>query len=892
MKKFAPILTMATAITLSLSHTAMATVLTAPTELKVGPLLTDPLGYSEQVPQFSWKLPDDLPGLHQSAYQIVCASTLEKLTTEPDLWDSGWVNSSQSLFVDYEGRPLQSRERLYWRVRYKNSTGIPSEWSDPAALEMSLLERDDWQAQWIFLPEEKPEESPPAPFLRKEFSLKDKPIRTARLYASARGIYEMHVNGVRVGDDYFQPEWTDYTRRSLFVTYDVTNLLHPKTNAIGSILGEMWYAGKMGYASANNLYGDTPQLLAQLEVTYADGERQVIVTDESWKAARGPITFANIYDGERYDARLEFGSWSSPGFDDSAWEKVTAAPIEADIILSPRPNQPVRAIMEIRPKSVKQIGPGAYIFDIGQNMVGWARIKVPGARDHTYTLRFAEMLQDDGSLYTANYRTAESTDTYTCRGDAIEVWEPRLTFHGFRYVELSGVPDGLEPTEDWVTAVVLHNEMPPTGSFKSSHSMLNQLQSNIQWGQRGNFLAVPTDCPQRDERLGWTGDAQVFVSTANYNFDTLAFFVKWCADMRDSQHSSGSIPFFIPSFVGYEARTSTAWGDAAVIVPWEVYQSFGYRRILEDNYRMMCEWVRHYEEHEETKDYIHSGFTFGDWLQPYTTHKSGTFGDTDTALIGTAYFARCADLLARSAAVLGKDDDARRYRELFQNIRTAFQNRFFDDDGRVTTTIETQTSYLLAIGFDLIDDQLKEKALQHLVRHIEDVASGHLRTGFVGTPLIAPVLSNQGRVDLAYDILFRTTYPGWFYSIEQGATTMWERWNSYSKEEGFGAVSMNSFNHYAYGAIGEWLYETVAGMSLVEPGYKRIRFNPAPGGPLTMAEARLETPYGTASSRWERIGDHLLLHVTVPPNTTGEVVLHDAVQILDPGGHTFTLPAN
>jgi alpha-L-rhamnosidase len=464
-----------------------------------------------------------------------------------------------------------------------------------------------------------------------------------------------------------------------------------------------------------------------------------------------------------------------------------------------------------------------------------------------------------------------------------------LTFHGFRYLELSGLPEDVEPDLDWVTGVVLHNDMPQTGAFTSSDATLNRLQKNIEWGQRGNFLAVPTDCPQRDERLGWTGDAQVFCATANFNFNALAFYVKWCADMRDSQNPSGSIPFFVPNFPDSTDRSSTAWGDAAVIVPWEVYQSFGYKRILEDNYDMMREWIRHYDDHEETEDFIHRGFTFGDWLQPYSRNE-GNFGETENALIGTAYYARSVDLTARTAEILGKEEDAQELREKFTQIAAAFQQAFFDAEGKMTTKWETQTGYLLALGFDLVDNSLREKILQHLVHHIQEEAGGHLRTGFVGTPLIAPVLAANGHKDFAYELLFKTTYPGWFYSIEQGATTMWERWNSYSKAEGFGNAGMNSFNHYAYGAIGEWMYESVAGLQAVEPGYKRIRFSPQPGPQLDHAEATLETPYGTASSAWKRVDGRIQYTITVPPNTTGEFVVGEGVpEILQPGSYSFTV---
>lgn len=860
----------------------------APFELTVGPLLVDPLGYGEADVQFSWKLPSESSGLRQSAYQLVCASEPMLLEEEPDLWDSGWVDSPQSLFIDYDGELLGSRACVFWKVRYRSGDGEISSWSPPASFELALLERDDWEAEWIWLSETDPAESPPAPCFRKVFEVADKPVEKARLYATARGIFELKLNGLRVSEDYFQPEWTDYSKRSLYVTYDVTGSLHPGQNAIGASLGEMWYTGVLGWSTQKNQYGEIPQLLLQLEVTYTDGSREVIATDGSWRGARGPVRYSNIYHGERYDARQELGDWSKAGFNADAWLPVESAPLETSIRLTPRPHQPVRIIEELSPISVREVGSGKYIFDLGQNITGWARLRVPGRAGHTYTLRFAEMLKEDGTLYLENYRAAESIDTYTCAGDGAVEWEPSFTFHGFRYVQVSEVPEDIEPDESWITGVVLHNAMPSTGQFETSSSMLNQLQSNIRWGQKGNFFAVPSDCPQRDERMGWTGDAQVFCRTANFNYNTLAFFVKWCDDLRASQFPTGAIPYYAPSFPRRAEKSSSGWGDAAVIVPWTVYQSFGYKRILEDNYAMMRSWVENYRAHPETEDLVHRGFSFGDWLQPHTRTDDGLKGETDFGLIGTAYFGRSADLLARTADTLGKTEDVATYRELFDEIREVFQRTFFDEEGRQTTQFETQTGYLLALNFGLLDESLRDKAFAHLVRLIEDEADGHLRTGFLGTPLIAPVLSAGGCTDLVYELLFRKTYPGWFYSIEQGATTMWERWDGYSKVKGFADPSMNSFNHYAYGAIGEWLYSTVGGLAAEEPGYRVIRFAPRPGGPLTSARSELETPFGLAQCAWRY--DEGLTHyeIVVPPNTRGVFALHgEADKWLEPGLHRF-----
>lgn len=923
-----------------------------PVDLRVGPLLENPISFGDRTPQFSWKLPAGVGVKSQSAYRIVCDSQPEDLHDNPGLWDSGWVQSDQTLFIDYEGKPITSGDRVYWSVQFKDQDGRASKWGEPAYFEMGLLDQDDWSAEWIFrnCPEPKPsekleivkaiygaldsdekqridvtevlrkkiknnglrirvnnslagdpapghvkqvkvdyivnekktsvtvkennilliplrEESAPSPYLRREFSVNGN-VEKARLYATAYGLTELYLNGNRIGDDYFIPGWTEYKKRLHVHTFDITNAIQQGQNTIGAILGIGWHPWSLGFRTKSNPNGDKQELLCQLSITYADGSRQIISSDKSWKAANGPILSSTIYDGERYDARKELGNWSSPGYNDKNWQAVQARSIDEGVALDPLPNPPVRKIEELTPITVNEPAPDRHVFDLGQNMVGWARISVPGHPGQKITMRFAEMLNDDGTIYTENLRSAKATDEYICKGSGTETWEPRFTFHGFRYIELSGFPKGTKPQKQWVTGVVLHNEMRPTGTFTSSHKKLNKLQSNIRWGQKGNFLAVPTDCPQRDERLGWTGDAQVFTSTANYNFDTLAFFAKWCQDMRDSQFSNGGIPYVIPNVLGQGA--GSGWHDAAVVVPWEVYKSFGYRRILEDNYDMMKRSVSFYDKSDHTKDFIYNGDSFGDWLQPYQLSK-GNRGDIPRDLIGTAYFAHDADLVSRIADILAKPDDVAEYQTLYRSVSSAFAKKFFDGNGKLTTRHETQTGYLLALAFDLLPEEQRQPAFDNLVRLITKEASGSLRTGFLGTPLINPTLTRFDRNDLAYSVLFNDRYPGWFFSIDQGATTMWERWNSYTKADGFGDRGMNSFNHYAYGAIGEWMYETIAGLSAAQPGYKHLLIAPEPGGDLTEASATLETPYGIAKSTWVRTPGKLSINITVPPNTTATV---------------------
>ena len=853
------------------------TPLVPPINLTVGPELVDPTGYGDARLQFSWKLPPNGKATAQTAYQIVCASSPEHLE-KGDLWDSGWVDSSQSTFVDYHGPTPKSREAIYWRVRIQDQSGRVSPWSETARVEMGLLSNVDWQAKWISLPQEHPklskEEapkyvSPPCPHFRKEFSL-EKPVKAARLYLTAHGIVEIQLNGRAVSADILTPGWTDYAKRLTTATWDVTSLLRQGANSLGAILGEGWYAGRVGIAKQTNFYGVTPELMMQLEVTFKDGTQASIRSDDSWKAKTGPIRNSSIWDGEEYDANQELGEWTQPGYPDQAWSAVEAHDLLPTVALSPLSHQPIRPIEEVVPVAITEPKSGVFVFDLGQNLVGVQRIHLPVAKGEPIRMRFSEMLNPDGTLYTANYRSARSTDTYLPSKDGVITWQPRFSWHGFRYLEITGVPKEAKPAKAWVTAVIWHNAMPETGAFVSSHPKLNQLQSNIRWGEKSNFFAVPTEGPQRDERTGATYDALSFALTANYNFNTLAFYEKWCRDLRDAQTPDGGIPVSVPAVCGTNA--SSGAGDVAVIVPWELYRSFGYRRILEDNFEMMKGWVGYYEHHKETKNLIHSGFSFGDWVQPFPSVKKSPRGDTPYSLISTAYFARCAELVAKAAGVLGKPEEQKHYQALRDRIAAAFAGEFFTPKGVMKSVPQTQTAYLLALGFDLLPEPIRPAALANLKRLILGEAGGNLRTGFLGTPLINPVLTRFGENSVAYGVLFNDRYPGWFFSIDQGATSMWERWNGYSKTEGFNDARMNSFNHYAFGCIGAWMYETVGGLQPETPGYQKIRIAPKPNAPLTHAEARLETPYGVAASGWKVVDGALSMNVVIPPNTKATVL--------------------
>ncbi len=834
----------------------------------------DPLGIDVRHPRLSWQLLADGRGVVQTAYQIRVAEGEADLAASP-IWDSGRVESDQSIHVAYAGPSLASGQRYYWQVRIWDGDGTASAWSAPAFWEMGLLDTSDWQASWISPDWDEDITVPqPVPMLRRTFTV-DGTVQTARAYITSLGLYEVELNGRRVGDRVFTPGWTSYDTRLQYQTYDVTDLLDAGENAIGAMLGDGWYRGYMGWSDRRNVYGDSLALLLQLQITYTDGRTVTVGSDASWKAGTGPIQMSDIYNGEHYDARLEKPGWSSPGYEDNDWGGVRVLDHPKDILIAPA-GPPVRKIQEITPIAILQTPAGETVFDMGQNMVGWVRLTVRGSAGTTVTLRHAEVLDRNGNLYTDNLRGAEQTVRYTLKGGGEEVYEPRFTFHGFRYVAVDGLPG--TPTPENLTGVVIHSDMTPTGSFETSDSLINQLQHNIVWGQKGNFLDVPTDCPQRDERMGWTGDAQVFARTAAFNMDVAGFFTKWLGDLSADQKPNGSIPFVIPDVLSRGSSGgggATGWADAGVVIPWTLYLTYGDTRILETQYASMEAWVR-YMQDRAGDDLIWDGdFHFGDWLA-YSTNRSDYPGaTTDKDLIATAYFAYSTGLLQRIAAVLGKEEDAARYAALLDDVKQAFQQEFVTANGRVASN--TQTAYALALSFGLMPEGQEAQAARRLARDVR-AFDDHLTTGFLGTPLLSNSLSEHGYLDMAYDLLNQDTYPSWLYPISMGATTIWERWDGIRPDGSFQDAGMNSFNHYAYGAIGEWLYRVTAGIDAdpQEPGYKHVRIQPQPGGGLTYARATLNTMYGVIVSAWEIADGQLQLDIAVPPNTRATVRLPHA----------------
>jgi alpha-L-rhamnosidase len=840
----------------------------------------NPVGIDRVNPRLSWLLTSERQNCIQSAWQVQVATTRGSLETGDLIWDTGRVDSEMSVHNHYSGPSQESGQRYYWRVRVWDQNGEMSPWSDIAYWETGLLNSDDWQAEWIEPDQnEDPSESQPSPFLRSEFEIKGK-IASARAYVTSHGLYEMYINGRQVGDDLFTPGWTSYHNRLQYQTYDITRLLQTGNNSVGVILGDGWFRGYIGWVNQRNYYGKTLALLAQLEIIYEDGSKQVFGTGESWRSSTGPIIRSDIYNGEYYDARLEKPGWSMPGYDDSNWNGVIQKNHGTGKLIAQQA-PPVKRIQELKPVSLFTTPEGDRVVDMGQNMVGWIKLRVQGKSGETVTIRHAEVLDRNGNFYTENLRTALQVNTYVLKGGGVEIWEPRFTFQGFRYIAIDGYPGNL--TLDDITGIVIHSDMEPSGHFQCSHVLINQLQHNILWGQKGNFLDVPTDCPQRDERMGWTGDIQVFANTANINMNTAGFLTKWLGDLEADQDQAGSVPYVVPNVLGEKASGSAGWGDAALIVPWSVYWYFGDTFILEKQYQSMKSWVDFMRTRAASneKPYLwDTDFSFGDWLSYSTSsdaHYPGAY--TDYRMIATMFFAHSTDLLVRTAGILGKTNDADIYGTLLENIRTAFRQEYVTPGSRVMS--DTQTSYLLALAFDLIPDLMKATALVNLIDEIHN--RGHLTTGFLGTPHLNPLLSRYGHSETAYRLLLREDYPSWLYPVTMGATTIWERWDGIKPDGTFQSEGMNSFNHYAYGAIGEWLYEEVAGIKPLAPGYKSLAVMPSPGGGLTHAKAILNTVHGRVESSWEFEGDRFTLDVEIPANTSARVTLPYAL-IGDIGG--------
>ncbi|MBX3178187.1 MAG: family 78 glycoside hydrolase catalytic domain [Candidatus Hydrogenedentes bacterium] len=734
----------------------------------------------------------------------------------------------------------------------------------------------------------KPMELPPPPQLRKEFTAANDVVR-ATLYATAFGNYEAYLNGQRVGDFVFAPGFTDYHKRVYYQTYDVTGLIRPGAeNAFTALLGDGWYAGYLGFLpqlpvdNARDHYGDQPRFRGQLEIEYADGRTETIATDGAWKAAYGHIRESDMLMGETHDYAQATDGWQMPGFDDSAWDAV-ATGTPHDVPVQAHPGTPVTAHERIAAQSVNEVEPGVFVYNLGQNLAGWAEIRLDGRAGQRIRVRHGEMLNPDSSLYTTNLRKARAIDTYTLAEDGPVTLAPHFTFHGFQYVEITGVDRAL-PLEN-VVGVVLQSVIEPAGHFECSEPLLNQLFHNIIWGQKGNYLEIPTDCPQRDERMGWTGDAQFFTPTALFNMDCGAFFTKWLVDLiQDSQLEDGSFADVAPHVA--LGGGAVAWGDAAMICTYQLYRYYGDTRIIADHFPNLVRGMEFLERTSENG--IRSKVGYGDWL-----NKAGGAKDE---VIATAYFAYLAGLMREMAEVIGETDKAAYYEGLAKDVKDAFITNFIDAEGKILES--SQTGYALAFTMDLVPEALKDKAAAQFEAEIARF-DHHLATGFIGTPRLLPGLAEAGKIDLAYRLLMNTGYPSWLFQVTQGATTMWERWDGWTPDEGFQDPGMNSFNHYAFGAVGEWLYSAIGGIAPLTPGFKTFEIAPKPGGGLTWAKTHYRSIHGLIRSEWKIEGDRFTLEIEIPVNTEASIKLpasHRNTVLLDgrpaPGDEgALTLPS-
>ena len=834
----------------------------------------NPMAVDSPQPRLSWMMQSRERGVMQSAYQILVASDAELLkNNQGDLWDSGKVNSDQTIQVEYSGKTLVSGQACFWKVCVWKQDGQSSGWSEPARWTMGILNAADWQAHWIGAPEElipktdmtgtNRNSMAPAPFFRKTFVI-SKPVKRATAYASALGAYELHLNGAPVDSDVLSPGWTDFNKRVHYFGYDVTTQLKRGENVFGAILGDGWYAGYIAFTHKRHYYGGDPRLLVQLEVEYQDGTREMVGTDESWKAAIGPIRRDDLQMGCVYDARLEMNGWDKAGFDDHGW---LPAQVDADAKanLMAHPGEPIRPAEEIAAIKITEPKPGVYVFDLGQNMVGWVRLKAKGSAGQEVTVRHAEMLNPDGTIYTTNLRVAKATDIYYLAGKSKRAYEPVFTFHGFRYVEVTGLD--YKPKTPDVTGIVAHSDLAQTGWFECSEPLVNKLVQNSLWGQKGNFLDVPTDCPQRDERAGWTGDAQVFMKTACLNMDSPAFYTKWLGDLcEDSQAQNGGFDDVAPGLSEVHFG-NTGWSDSGPVCNWRMFEMYDDTRVMLRDYPALVRYMDYLAN--TSTNFTRDTGNYGDWLRLSGPQKSRT--------IGTAYYFYTATTMTKIADALGKFGDAEKYRELAGNIRAAFVQKYLKPDGRIVDDNDEtgQTFYALAFGLGLVPVQ-QENAVAGQFAELLHKENDHIGTGFLGTPFILFALQKAGHPELAYKLVLNKTYPSWLQQVLWGSTTMWERWDGWRPDKGFQNPGMNSFNHYWLGCVSEWLFTQAAGIDTGGLAFQHIVIRPEivrPAGGFNWVNARYNSIRGEISSQWKLDGDKFFLNVKIPANCTADVYM-------------------
>lgn len=861
--------------------------------------LFEPRGLNTRQPRLSWGLEATGRNRTQTAYRIIAGLQADRVAAGAgDCWDTGKVLSGESLLIAYAGSALASRQTVHWAVQVWDECDEASPICMPASFHTGLLEPTDWHARWVtraLVPPggrsppqatvyDNPYSARPADYYRKDFVVAGR-LRRAFVYVSALGLYELHVNGKPVSDEILAPGWTDYHIRVEYQTYDVTQLLDAGPCTLAAIVGEGWYCGRVAYDAkrAGSHWGVRPALRCQLHLEYEDGTQQTVISDGSWQCGNEAIVYSDLLLGEKYDARLEAPGWDLPGFAASGWwSALEFEPPPRPPRMDPPRGVPIRRTVELSATCLHRTQSGALIYDLGQNIAGRMRMTVTAPRDSCIVLRHGEALKPDGTLYTENLRNAYATDTFFSNGNR-QVFEPRFTVHGFRYVEVS-LPEPLGASDIELTGIAIHSDMPVTGSFACASDMVNRLWNNILWTQRGNFLSVPTDCPQRDERMGWLGDAQVFFNTAAFNMDTSAFFTKWLVDIADAQEEDGSFTDVAPSrvytrFAPNGPKGAPGWGDAGVIIPWRMYQRYGDVDVLHRHYAGMVRWIDLIERSNPSLLREHAvNSNWGDWL--------GLGKATPKALVATAYWAHITAIMAKVARMLVRRQDEARFQALARDIGAAFRRAFLQADDRLAG--DSQTAYLMALAFDLVEPGQRERIASHLLRTLHE-ADGHIQTGIHGIRFICPILSEIGASDQAYALLLMDTYPSWGFSIRNGATTIWERWDGWTPERGFQDVAMNSLNHYALGAIGEWLFARVAGIDADDagPGYRRIRLRPLPTAALGWCRASYRSHLGLIRSGWQCTGTKVDWRVEVPANCTAGVELPPGVESIQLDGKTL-----
>ena len=817
-------------------------------------------------PRFSWKLHSEQPNTMQDAYRIIVT---EK---ESQVWDSGHVESSQSSLIEYKGQSLKPMTEYHVMVNVRDNHGELDEIS--GTFETGLLKQKNWKAKWIT--HELPEDETACPVFIREVQLEGKKIKSARIFATACGVYDIQINDKKVGDTFFAPGWTSYQNRLQYQTYDVTKMLQDN-NEIKITVGNGWFKGYLNGEGESCFYGNQVAILAMIRLEFKDGTSKIIGTDTDWLVTTGIIRSAELYHGEVQDFTFQVNK-----------ESVIQSAVEFHVSdkishIIAQESEPVRVTKRF-PAVKKIVTPkGELVLDFGQNMAGLVEVKLPKLNGDKLVIRHAETLDKEGNFYMTNLRTAKCTDTYIYgKNEEDKIVMPHFTYHGFRYICIEGVDENVDMNR--FTACAMHTDMEQTGTFTCDNERINQLQSNIEWGQRSNYFDVPTDCPQRDERLGWSGDAQIFAATAGYNFNTSRFFKKWLHDVAVETSEENGVPHMIPNIVGKSVGTAV-WSDCATVIPWDMYQIYGDVKILEEQYDSMKCHVEYIRRNSGEDVLWMNGFQRGDWLAlDGDASRNVMSGGTDKNLVANVYYAYSTRILRDSAKILGKEHDASKYDQLYEKIVEELHNEYVTKNGRLVT--ETQTACVLLLHFNLIKEEYRARVVKTLEENLM-LHKNHLTTGFVGTAYLCHALTENGKHNLAEEVFLQEDFPSWFYAIKMGATTIWERWNSILPNGDFDESGMNSLNHYTYGSIGDWMYKKIAGINPLEPGYKKILLKPVLTHSITKLKASLETIYGTIDSAWSCKNGIIKVDVTIPANTTAVLILPEKEEQLELGSGNY-----